>query len=522
MEPAYTTSIFNDVLGPVMTGPSSSHTAGPGRLGYMVGALLDDVSDIRIRFPIQSSYSGTYQGQCSDRAFVGGILGYKIADPEFKHALSIAKERGIRVKFSIEDLPAPHPNTAYIHLSNGVDEVEATTFSVGGGAVEVVEVCGARVSLKGDSHLIAVISKDIGPAEDGCETALKRMGVDYVKVPAKNGAARFFKVFSPPAPELLASLREELGVGARVRYMPPVLPVVDVRNVSVPFATAEELQKYLAEHPMSVWEAAVAYEQARSGWTAEAVVAYAEELLDTMEASIHGGLSAQPEKASFWKRSARKLHDAVKAGKAFDLGAMNYAHVYATAIMESNSAAGRVCAAPTAGSCGVIGGMLFSIRDTVGCPREKMVQALLCSGLIGVFISQQATFAAEVAACQAENGSASCMAAGAAAYLLGGSVRQILDSAALAMQNLLGLVCDPIAGCAVIPCINRNSAAIANAFVCANLAMGGYDPVVPLDQCIQAMYSVGRLLPRELRCTGLGGLCVTETGSEMNRRFHTN
>jgi len=486
----------------------------------MVGALLDDISSIRIRFPTLSSYSGTYKGQCSDRAFVGGLLGLSIADPDFKNALKIAEQRKVQVSFSIEDLPAPHPNTAYIEISNGSETVEATTFSVGGGAVEVAEVCGTRVSLKGDSHLIVLLSKDIRTAEAACGTALDRMGVDYVKVPAEGGSARFYKVFAPPPQGLLDTLRKELG--SAVRYMPPVLPVVDLREMSVPFSNAEGLQAYLKGHPMPFWKAAVEYERARSGWTENAVVAYAEKLLDTMEASIHDGLNIRQKKAAFWKPAAQGLAAAVKAGNAFDLGALNYAHVYATAIMESSNRAGKVCAAPTAGSCGVLGGMLFSIRDTVGCSRENMVEALLCSGLIGVFISQQATFAAEVAACQAENGSASCMAAAAAAYLLGGSVQQMLNGAALAMQNMLGLVCDPIAGCAVIPCINRNSAAIANAVICANLAVGGYDPLIPLDQCIQAMYSVGKLLPRELRCTGLGGLCVTKKGGEIEREFNQN
>lgn len=518
----YKTSIFNDVLGPVMTGPSSSHTAGPGRIGYLVGSLLENVTDIRIRFPVESSYSATYKGQGSDRALVGGILGYEITAPEFRDSLQIAKERGVRVEFSIEDLPAPHPNTAYIEISNGKDRVFATTFSVGGGAIEIVEICGTAVSIRGNAHLIAVLSENKALDEIAGEAVLRSTGTEFVKLQAEGGKASFFKVFTRPGQELLDQLQQKLSPGSRVRYMPPVLPVEDSWDMNAPFTSAEELLEFLKKNPMEFWEAAVQYECQRSGWPAEKVIAFAEYLLDTMENSIWEGLRTEHKKGLFWKPAAKELYGAVKEGRAFDLGVLNYAHVYATSIMEYNSAAGKVCAGPTAGSCGVLGGMLFSICDTMGCSREKMVQALLCAGLIGVFISEHATFGAEVAACQAENGSASCMAAGAATYLLGGTIDQILTGAALAMQNLLGLVCDPIAGCAAIPCINRNSAAIANAVVCANLAVGGYDAVIPFDQCVEAMYSVGKLLPRELRCTGLGGLCVTETGQRINREFNDN
>ena len=424
------------------------------------------------------------------------------------------------MEFSIEDLPAPHPNTAYIEISNGKEQVCATTFSVGGGAIEIVEICGAKVSIRGNAHLIAVLSEQKATDEAAGEAALRAAGVDFVKLPAEGGDACFFKVFAKPEAVLLEQIQKELTPGSRVRYVPPVLPVEDSQSMEAPFTSAEELLAFLEKTPMAFWEAAVHYECKRSGWSTEKVIGFAEYLLDTMESSIWEGLRTEHKKDLFWKPAAKELYGAVKDGRAFDLGVLNYAHVYATSIMEYNSAAGKVCAGPTAGSCGVLGGMLFSIRDTMGCSREQMVQALLCAGLIGVFISEHATFGAEVAACQAENGSASCMAAGAATYLLGGSIDQILTGAALAMQNLLGLVCDPVAGCAAIPCINRNSAAIANAVVCANLAVGGYDAVIPFDQCVEAMYSVGKMLPRELRCTGLGGLCITETGRKIDQEFN--
>lgn len=515
----YQTSIFNDVLGPVMTGPSSSHTAGPGRIGLMVGALMEDVTLIDIRFPEKSSYKATYIGQGSGRAFVGGILGYEITCEEFKNSFAMAEEKGVEVKFSfLPDIPMPHPNTAYIHLSNGHDEVSATTFSVGGGAVEIVEICGTKVLLKGDAHLLAVISgEEKTDNETCCENILRERGIPFEKLTDQEGKLSLYHIFSKPTEGLLKILRQNME--ARVRYIPPVMPVEDTRDGTAPFCSAAELQDFLRENPMELWEAAVYYEAQRSGWTKEQVIAYAEMLLDTMEESIQEGLQVKPDEKGLWKISAGEVYEATKEKKTFDIGVLNYAPAYATAIMENNNNAGKVCAGPTAGSCGVLGGMLFSMQRTMGCSREKMVQALLVAGLVGVFISEQATFAAEVAACQAENGSASSMAAAAAAYILEGTVQQVLNSAGIALQNLMGLICDPLAGCTVVPCITRNSVAIANAVVSANLAVGGYDPMIPFDQCVQAMLAVGKLLPRELRCTSLGGICATPAGEEIDRKF---
>ena len=140
-----------------------------------------------------------------------------------------------------------------------------------------------------------------------------------------------------------------------------------------------------------------------------------------------------------------------------------------------------------------------------------MVKGLLASGLAGAFIANQASFGAEVAACQAENGSASAMAAAGIVQLLGGNVEQGFKAASLALQNMLGLVCDPVGGLTEIPCISRNIIAMSNAVQSANMVMLGFDPVIPLDETILSMYEVGQMLPAELRCTCKGGLCNTET-----------
>ena len=141
----------------------------------------------------------------------------------------------------------------------------------------------------------------------------------------------------------------------------------------------------------------------------------------------------------------------------------------------------------------------------------------MAAGLVGAFIANQATFGGEVGACQAENGSASAMAAAGVVQLLNGTVEQSFQAASLAMQNMLGLICDPVAGLTEIPCIGRNVSSATNAIMSAYMVLCGFNPVIPLDETIITMGRVGEQLPEELRCTCRGGLCVSPTGCKITQ-----
>jgi L-serine dehydratase len=156
----------------------------------------------------------------------------------------------------------------------------------------------------------------------------------------------------------------------------------------------------------------------------------------------------------------------------------------------------------------------------MGLPHDDMTKAMLAAGMIGVFISAHATFAAEIAGCQAECGAASGMAAAALVTLAGGTAEQAVDAASMALQNTLGMICDPVANRVEVPCLGKNVMAAANALVCANMALADFDAVIPMDEVIDTLGKVGRSIPRELRCTGLGGLSVTRTSKEIERRFN--
>ena len=185
---------------------------------------------------------------------------------------------------------------------------------------------------------------------------------------------------------------------------------------------------------------------------------------------------------------------------------------YAVAVMENSCARNIVTASPTAGSSGVVPAAIVAVGEELECSDEEIMKGLLAAGLAGACIANQATFGAEVAGCQAENGAASAMAAAGVVQLLEGDVSQGFAAASMALQNMLGLICDPVGGLTEIPCISRNVAAVSNAVMSANMVMLGFDPVSPYDETIFSMYEVGKMLPSELRCTCGGGLCTTKTG----------
>ena len=187
------------------------------------------------------------------------------------------------------------------------------------------------------------------------------------------------------------------------------------------------------------------------------------------------------------------------------------------AVLEVNASMGLIVAAPTAGSAGVLPGMLFALQDCYRISDERLIDALFNAGAIGYLAMRNATVAGAVGGCQAEIGVASAMAASAAVELMGGSPEQCLDAASTVLMNMLGLVCDPVGGLVEYPCQNRNAAGVANALVAAELSLAGIRQFIPFDEMLDTMYAVGRRIPLELRETALGGCAATPSACEKVR-----
>jgi len=190
----------------------------------------------------------------------------------------------------------------------------------------------------------------------------------------------------------------------------------------------------------------------------------------------------------------------------------------AIAVSEYNAAMGKIVAAPTAGSCGILPGTVVSLLEEGLCTERQAVMALFTAGAIGMVIAENASIAGAQGGCQAECGSASAMAAAALVELRGGTPEQCAHACAMAIKNQLGLVCDPVAGLVEIPCIKRNVSGIAIAFTSADMALAGIESKIPVDECIDAMRAVGDSMPCALKETAQGGLAATPTGQKLKEQ----
>ena len=187
---------------------------------------------------------------------------------------------------------------------------------------------------------------------------------------------------------------------------------------------------------------------------------------------------------------------------------------YAMAVLEVNASMGLIVAAPTAGSSGVVPGLLLALQETYHISDERIMDGLFNAGAIGYLAMRNATVAGAVGGCQAEVGIAAAMAASAAVELMGGEPEQCLSASSTVLMNMLGLVCDPVGGLVEYPCQNRNAAGVANALVAAEIALSGIQQLIPFDEMLSAMYRVGRYLPAELRETARGGCATTPSACE--------
>ncbi len=514
-------SVLNDVLGPVMRGPSSSHTAGSFHIGRMARDLLGgEPSSATFVFDPDSSLAEVYRQQGSDLAFVAGLLGLSIVDEAFLRAHALAAERGIGVAFITEPMPeANHPNAVEIRLrARDGRRLNVLAKSIGGGAVVFTRIGPWSVHLTGDAYEVLVVT------ETGSERFVRQhlVGGEHViegptvAAPAgggKNGRTLLHVRRGAPLED---EIRSQLAERPGVLHVSEVSPVFCVRRGQPLFSSAAEMVALAEEGDLSLGEVALAYESALLGLPEREVLARVLRRFEVMQASVHRGLQAGLPSMQLLRPSARKIYRAEAEGRVAAGGMHTRAAARAMAVMHVNGGMGVICAAPTAGSAGVIPGTVVTMVEEWGLDRRERALALLAAAAVGLVVAARATFAAEVAGCQVEIGAAGAMAAAAVVEAASGSAQLAIDAGAIALQNTMGSICDMVQGIVEIPCHTRNAAAASSAFLCADLVMGGYDNPIPLDETVDAVYATGRMLPRELKCTALGGLAVTPSAQSLS------
>lgn len=513
-------SIFNDIVGPTMIGPSSSHTCAPSRIGLLARQFLPGrLKKATVAFAKDGAYALMYKGQRSDMGYVNGLLGRRPEDPRLRTSFEDAKKAGVEVKFVIEDFPPIVPNISHLTLENTEGEkITIHSDSTGGGTVKLLAYNGFELNIVGDCYEL-IVTTDCGQSESEAVLAsIQEMSPSHEGsyISEKDGCSLInLKYREPHDKDFLHKVNSLSHVTTAIE-IEPVLVVYSNRGSQVPFASAEEMLKLSRSSGKELWELGVEYEMARSGWNRQQVMDYMKYVIETMEHSAKEALKGDIDMAGIISPTAGKVETYIKnKPKALDMGVLNTAVPWAMATMEYSSSMGVVLCAPTGGSAGVFPGAVLGVANHLGLGLEEKLKAMFVTSIIGIVMSKDCNYSAELYGCQVEPGAASGMAAGGLVYLMGGTPEQICMAASCAVQNILGTICDPVAGLVQIPCINRNAMSAANAVVSANLIMGGFDPLIPLDQTAETLFRVGRQLPSELRCTCHGGLCTTPCGQQL-------
>ena len=287
------------------------------------------------------------------------------------------------------------------------------------------------------------------------------------------------------------------------------------------FSTIKELVALATEQKKPISEIMIEQEMEMTQQSREYIWEKMEKNLQTMKNAVDRSVEGEGvfSPTGLTGGDALKMKKYRERGKTLSGDSILAGVQYALGTNEVNAAMGLVCATPTAGASGNLPGVVFSIADTMKLNHEQQVRFLFTSAAFGMVVANNAMIAGATGGCQAEVGSASAMAAAAAVEAAGGTPQESSEAFATALGNLLGLVCDPVAGLVEVPCVKRNAIGAGNALIAADMALAGITNVIPADETIEAMRSIGVRMPRELRETGLGGLAGTRTGVAIKMRI---
>jgi L-serine dehydratase len=285
------------------------------------------------------------------------------------------------------------------------------------------------------------------------------------------------------------------------------------------FRNVAELVELAVSQNKKISEIMIEQEMEVTGLSREEIIARMEKNLTVMEQAVEKGLKGVKSHSGLTGGDAVLLQKYIEKGEFLSGETILDAVSKAVATNEVNAAMGTICATPTAGSAGVVPGTLFAVKNKLNPTREEMVAFLFTAGAFGYVVANNASISGAAGGCQAEVGSASGMAAAAIVEMAGGTPEQCAEAMAITLKNMLGLVCDPVAGLVEVPCVKRNAMGAANAMIAADMALAGIKSRIPYDEVIDAMFKIGQSMPIALKETAQGGLAATPTGRKLEEKI---
>lgn len=285
------------------------------------------------------------------------------------------------------------------------------------------------------------------------------------------------------------------------------------------FKSVKELVELAETRNCPISDIMIEQEMILSRRTREEIIAQMDHNLTVMEDAVDKGLKGVRSTSGLTGGDAVLMQEYMAKGNTLSGHLLLDAVSKAVATNEVNAAMGTICATPTAGAAGIVPGVLFAVKDQLNMTREDMLNFLFTSGAFGFVVANNASISGAAGGCQAETGSAASMAAAAIVEIAGGTPQQSAEAFSIVMKNMLGLVCDPVAGLVEVPCVKRNAMGAAKALVGADMALAGIVSRIPTDEVIDAMYKIGQTMPAALRETAKGGLAITPTGQALERQI---
>ncbi|MER2088096.1 MAG: L-serine ammonia-lyase, iron-sulfur-dependent, subunit alpha [Sporosarcina sp.] len=289
--------------------------------------------------------------------------------------------------------------------------------------------------------------------------------------------------------------------------------------MDVLFSNVKELVALAESQNKPISEIMIEQEVLITKRSREEVIAQMDNNLTVMENAVERGLEGVQSTSGLTGGDAVLIQKYMATGKSLSGDVIMDAVSKAVATNEVNAAMGTICATPTAGAAGIVPGTLFAVKNKLNPTREQMINYLFTSGAFGFVVANNASISGAAGGCQAETGSAGSMAAAAIVEMAGGTPQQSAEAFSIVMKNMLGLVCDPVAGLVEVPCVKRNAMGAAKALVGADMALAGVVSRIPTDEVIEAMHKIGQSMPSALRETAKGGLAATPTGKALEAKI---
>ena len=518
---------FNDVFGPIMQPGSSSHFAGPCRLGLLAGDLLGEPpARIRILLDKRGSFAGTFGIMAEDRAMVGGVLGFAPDDERLFRAFELAEEAGAAVSFEFTHITeSDHPNAVkFILTGRDGREAELVGNSTGGGMVETVAVNGFPLRTIGDTYALLVFDAQRQIGEEQLEALVPELPelVASSEVPVAGlGVLRAHMLSVEPDLVALNGLLTASLPGVSVAVLKPLLPVISqLGRKPQLFDTMTGWREITAREGLPLWEVAVQYEMDASGWPRAWIIDRMRLLAGLMRrqtrAVYEEGLvvPTSPFKPDFAGRWAE--HAASGRGVSDGVTAQTVKWAYGAG---SGIPGVVVVPGPMGGGAGYIYAAMSAVQDARGLSDDDVLRGLFVAAGIGAISYTRSAPTGEVTGCTGEAGTCGAMAAAAIVEMVGGSPEHVENAASLALQAFTGMPCDPMPGGLCQPCRSRILATTCMAHVFADLAMAGHEAVLPLHEAIDVADRIGRSLPPELLCTSAGGACAAPAARACRADF---